>query len=74
MTTTRARVLAVLAGALLPIPVLGAPVGAQPLAGEPVTAPVVGHCILERVGDQLVRCDDLTGGGATAPSSVPERR
>jgi len=30
------------------------------------------HCLLERLDDQLVRCDDLTGNGAPAPAVVPE--
>ncbi|QTE30014.1 hypothetical protein [Pengzhenrongella sicca] len=28
-------------------------------------------CQLERVGTQLVRCDDLTGAGSRAPSHIP---
>ncbi len=31
------------------------------------------RCPLERVGNQLVRCDNLTGAGAVAPSWVPEQ-
>ncbi len=31
-----------------------------------------GNCPLERVGTQLVRCDNLTGAGVRAPSWVPE--
>jgi hypothetical protein len=30
-------------------------------------------CQLERIESQLVRCDNLTGAGAEAPSSVPEQ-
>ena len=30
-------------------------------------------CRLERIENQLVRCDNLTGAGAEAPSSVPEQ-
>jgi hypothetical protein len=29
------------------------------------------NCPLERIGAKLVRCDDLTGAGAQAPSQVP---
>jgi hypothetical protein len=29
------------------------------------------HCSLERLDLQLVRCDDLTGTGASAPPAVP---
>jgi quercetin dioxygenase-like cupin family protein len=31
------------------------------------------RCPLERIGDQLVRCDNLTGAGAVAPPWVPEQ-
>ena len=30
-------------------------------------------CSLTRVGAQLVRCDDLTGNGVSAPAFVAER-
>ncbi|QGN57773.1 hypothetical protein [Nostocoides sp. HKS02] len=30
-------------------------------------------CPLTRLGTQLVRCDNLTGNGATAPLWVPQR-
>jgi hypothetical protein len=32
----------------------------------------VNRCPLERIGTQLVRCDNLTGAGVRAPSWVPE--
>lgn len=31
------------------------------------------RCLLERVGTQFVRCDDLTGAGVPAPSFIPEQ-
>jgi len=31
------------------------------------------NCPLERVGEQFVRCDDLTGDGSPAPLWVPEQ-
>ena len=31
------------------------------------------NCPLERIGDQLVRCDNLTGNGVPAPQHVPEQ-
>ena len=42
---------------------------------QPATSSVhrTGDCPLERVGHQLVRCDDLTGAGVRAPAWVPER-
>lgn len=30
------------------------------------------HCALMRIGTQLIRCDDLTGAGVTAPLFIPE--
>lgn len=39
----------------------------------PMTSGYDRPCELTRVGDQLVRCDDLTGTGAPAPSWVPEQ-
>jgi hypothetical protein len=32
------------------------------------------YCPLERIGRQLVRCDNLTGAGALAPLFVPEQK
>ena len=31
-----------------------------------------GRCPMERIGSQLVRCDNLTGAGVAAPLGVPE--
>jgi hypothetical protein len=31
------------------------------------------RCPLTRIGDQFVRCDNLTGAGVAAPSWVPEQ-
>jgi hypothetical protein len=31
-----------------------------------------GNCVLQRIGSQLVRCDNLTGAGASAPLWIPE--
>lgn len=31
-------------------------------------------CPLERIADQFVRCDNLTGAGVPAPSFVPEQQ
>jgi len=53
------------------------PAGARP---EPApSAPTVQSsaaqpCLLTRIGDQFVRCDNLTGAGVAAPSWVPEQR
>jgi hypothetical protein len=54
------------------------PAAARPDGGplrqpaESFQAPFV-HCPLERVGTQLVRCDNLTGAGVAAAPWVPER-
>jgi hypothetical protein len=54
------------------------PAGARPEPAPP--APTVqysafGHdCPLTRIGDQFVRCDNLTGAGVAAPPWVPEQR
>ena len=38
-------------------------------------AAVGGHaCPLERIGTQLVRCDNLTGAGVPAPLFIPEQK
>jgi hypothetical protein len=41
-------------------------------AAESFQVPFI-HCPLERVGTQLVRCDNLTGAGVVAAPWVPER-
>jgi hypothetical protein len=69
---------AVLAGGLLVTTlVIAGPATASPDPGAPVPGDratmTLLQCELERVGTQLVRCDDLTGAGATAPTYVPER-
>ena len=77
MTTATRRQATVTAG-LIVLAVVGTPgtAAARPDAGTAVrTAPAgatatVG-CPLRRIGDQLVRCDDLTGAGVTAPLWVP---
>jgi len=69
---------AVLAGGLLVTTlVTTGPATASPEAGNPVRTDRAAMkpftCELQRVGTQLVRCDDLTGAGASAPTYVPER-
>jgi len=47
---------------------------ARPDPGDPIPdrySSYNGNCPLERIGTQLVRCDNLTGGGVPAPFSVP---
>jgi hypothetical protein len=44
------------------------------VTAEPVnTADMDRYCPLERIGSQLVRCDNLTGAGVPAPYWVPEQ-
>jgi hypothetical protein len=53
-----------------------APVAAAEHPGSPTqTQPSLGNynCLLMRVGDQFVRCDNFTGAGVPAPSWIPER-
>lgn len=58
------------------------PAAARPDAGTPVTSTASatastsansGRCPLERIGTQLVRCDNLTGNGVAAPGWVKAR-
>lgn len=53
--------------------VLSAGVAASPGPPPPtsVTMSLPGTCALERVGTQFVRCDNLTGAGAPAPTYIP---
>jgi hypothetical protein len=50
------------------------PAAARPDPGEPIPIrfPSYNNCPLSRIGTQLVRCDNLTGGGVEAPVWVPE--
>lgn len=62
----------VASGAALLVAIAATPAAARP---DPAQWPVVhvddGPCLLERVGTQFVRCDDLTGAGVPAPSHIP---
>jgi hypothetical protein len=73
-TTLSTSALVASAAALLAI-LAATPASARP---EPAPTPAVvqpaddDRCLLERVGTQFVRCDDLTGAGVPAPSYIPE--
>jgi len=76
MTTNRALprwtvalVCAALAG-LAGAPTAAARLDDSNLRRVPATS--VTGCPLERLADQFVRCDNLTGGGVPAPSFVPQ--
>jgi hypothetical protein len=78
MNGTRVRRALATATALatLAMPVAAFPAAAKPEgAGSPVitrSLPDPGKCALQRLDRQLLRCDNLTGGGVAAPLSVPE--
>ncbi len=76
MRNTTIRGLTATGGLLLATLVTAAPATARDDPGPPAGAATqtLLTCELERVGTQLVRCDDLTGNGATAPTYIPERR
>ncbi|MDP9887381.1 hypothetical protein [Pseudarthrobacter enclensis] len=65
------------------MPVLAAVFPALFLSAVPATATAASDdealntyvdCPLERIGTQLVRCDNLTGTGAEAPFWIPEQK
>ena len=64
------------AGALLALAAAGAATARpEPAPAAPIVqSERIGECPLTRVGDQLVRCDDLTGAGVPAPPWVPEQQ
>ena len=72
-TTLSTSALVASAAALLAV-LAATPASARP---EPAPAPAVVQpaddlCLLERVGTQFIRCDDLTGAGVPAPSFIPQ--
>jgi hypothetical protein len=70
--SSRRRMGAALAFLLLAL-AAPAPAGAADPA-EPVKPAVTDpYCPLERIGSQLVRCDNLTGLGVPAPYWIPEQ-
>lgn len=73
-THTR-RISAVAATTMLLLGTTTLPASARPDTGEALATTVersIHRCLLERVGAQYVRCDDLTGNGVPAPAWVPE--
>jgi hypothetical protein len=68
-----ARCSAAAAAATIIAGLAATPATARPDPGEPVQVRFsYDNCLLSRVGTQLVRCDNLTGGGVPAPLWVPE--
>ncbi len=76
MRTTTIRGLTATGGLLLAALLTATPATALEDPGPPAgtATQTMFQCPLERVGTQLVRCDDLTGNGATAPAYIPVRR
>jgi hypothetical protein len=62
---------AVVAGVLLLLLTGWVPAATATLPPDPSQASLNG-CPLERIGTQLIRCDNLTGAGVRAPSWIPE--
>lgn len=76
MSTARTVGASVFIAAFL-VTVIAAPASARPEAAP--AAPSVqshgfGECSLQRIDEQFVRCDDLTGAGVRAPSWIPEQQ
>ena len=67
------RNVAPIAAALIVIGLGATPSLARPDPGNDIDrANHVGERVLERVGTQRIRCDNLTGNGVPAPSYIPE--
>lgn len=64
--------LALAFAAALLIPSAGT-AGARPDPGEPTASRDKPFCPVERIGRQIVRCDDLSGNGVLAPLTLPQR-
>jgi hypothetical protein len=77
-TSRQSRWAPAMAGALILATLTAVPASARQDPGPPSvtvnhTGERDGFCPLARVATQLVRCDNLTGNGVTAPIWVPER-
>ena len=73
--TITGSVLVIAAGAVLATAAAGSATARPESAPEPpaVQSARLGECPLERIDDQFVRCDDLTGAGVAAPAWIPEQ-
>jgi hypothetical protein len=67
----RRRICAMGAGVILLLSVWLPGAAASPPERPPGTT-FADSCPLQRIGTQLVRCDNLTGSGVRAPSWIPE--
>jgi hypothetical protein len=71
-TQLLARCSAAAAAATIIAGLTATPAAARPDPGDLISPRFSSYCALNRIGTQLVRCDDLTGGGVPAPVWVPE--
>ena len=68
------RTVAPVTAALVLVALGATPSSARQDPGTPIPrADHGGGCLLQRVGTQFVRCDDLTGNGVPAPAYIPQR-
>jgi hypothetical protein len=68
-----ARCSAAAAAAVIIAGLSAIPAAARPHPGESIPARFdERNCLLSRIDTQLVRCDNLTGAGASAPVWLPE--
>jgi hypothetical protein len=69
------RVAAILAAVFAALFLFGGPSGQAAPGAPDVNVPTTYvDCPLERIGTQLVRCDNLTGAGVEAPFWIPEQK
>ena len=69
------RILTILAALFSAFLFAGASGQARIPASEGTAVPTsYTDCPLERIGTQLVRCDNLTGAGVEAPFWIPEQK
>lgn len=76
MFNARNTVASVLVVAAILTTAVAGPASARPEAppaAPAVQSPQLGERPLERIGDQFVRGDDLTGAGVPAPAWIPEQ-
>lgn len=72
--STSVRALTAAAAALTIAGLSAAPSTARPDPGlRPASVSSENQRLLERVAQQYIRCDDLTGNGVPAPDWIPQR-
>ncbi|MHC6595103.1 hypothetical protein [Arthrobacter sp. C152] len=68
------QISAILATAVAVILLTGGPAESRADISNETAITTYVDCPLERIGDQLVRCDNLTGAGTSAPFWIPEQQ